>query len=89
MVALTIGQLQANLAALQMALGNPVMEARFPDGKVVRYRSVDDIRKAIAEVEDDIRELSGGGDCRVALAQHRRGDGPRGPGFPFLGDGYW
>ena len=89
MIALTVAQMTANLAALQMALGNPVMDARFPDGKVIRYRSVDDIKKAIAEVEDDIREASGQSDCRVALAQHRRGDGPRGPGFPFPSDGYW
>ena len=30
MIALTVAQMTAYLAALQMALGNPVMEARFP-----------------------------------------------------------
>ena len=38
-----------------MALGNPTLRARFPDGREVQYRTVDDIRKAIAETEDAIR----------------------------------
>jgi hypothetical protein len=78
-MALTIQQLQANLDAVNQALGNPTLQVRFPDGRQVTYRSVDDLRKAKAEIEEDIREMSGGPGGRVRLAQHKRGDGPTGP----------
>jgi hypothetical protein len=52
---------------------------RYSDGRSVTYRSIEDLRKAKAEIEEDIRELSGGSGSRVRLAQHRRGDGPTGP----------
>ena len=78
-VALTIQQLQANLDAVNQALGNPTLKVRFPDGREVTYRSVDDLRKAKAEIEEDIRQTSGKPGSRVTLAQHQRGDGPTGP----------
>ena len=78
-MALTLQQLQANLDAINTAIGDPTLEVRFPDGRVKRYRSIDELRKAKAEVEEDIREASGAGGSRVRLAQHRRGDGPIGP----------
>ena len=78
-MALTIPQLQANLDAVNQALGNPTLKVRFPDGREVTYRSVDDLRKAKAEIEEDIRQTSGKPGSRVTLAQHKRGDGPTGP----------
>jgi len=41
--------------------------------------SVDDLRKAKAEIEEDIRQASGQTGSRVRFAQHQRGDGPTGP----------
>ena len=58
-MALTIQQLQANLDAVNQALGNPTLKVRFPDGREVTYRSVDELRKAKAEIEEDIRKASG------------------------------
>ena len=78
-MALTIQQLQANLDAVNQALGNPTLRVRFPDGREVTYRSVDELRKAKAEIEEDIREASGQTGSRVRFAQHKRGDGPTGP----------
>ena len=80
-MALTIQQLQANLDAVNQALWNPTLKARFPDGREVTYRSVDDLRKAKAGIEEDIRQASGQPGSRVTLAQHKRGDGPTGPGL--------
>jgi len=79
MMALTIQQLQSNLDAVNSALGNPTLRVRFPDGREVTYRSVDELRKAKAEIEEDIRQASGQTGSRVTLAQHKRGDGPSGP----------
>jgi hypothetical protein len=78
-MALTIQQLQANLDAVNQALGNPTLKVRFPDGREVTYRTVDDLRKAKAEIEEDIRKATGGTGSRVRFAQHKRGDGPTGP----------
>lgn len=55
------------------------LKVRFPDGREVTYRSVDDLRKAKAEIEEDIRQASGKTGSRVRFAQHQRGDGPTGP----------
>ena len=78
-MALTLAQLQANLDAVNTAIGDPTLTVRYSDGRSVTYRSIEDLRKAKAEIEEDIRELSGGSGSRVRLAQHRRGDGPSGP----------
>jgi hypothetical protein len=78
-VALTLAQLQAKLDAITTAIGDPTLRARFPDGREVQYRSIDELRKAKAEIEEDMRELSGASGSRVRLAQHKRGDGPSGP----------
>lgn len=78
-MALKLQQLQANLDAVNQALGNPTLRVRFPDGREVTYRSVDDLRKAKAEIEEDIREASGQTGSRVRFAQHQRGDGTTGP----------
>jgi hypothetical protein len=78
-MALSLQQLQANLDAVNQSLGNPTLKVRFPDGREVTYRSVDELRKAKAEIEEDIREASGQTGSRVRFAQHQRGDGPTGP----------
>jgi len=78
-MALTIQQLQANLDTINQAIGSPTLKVRFPDGREVTYRSTDDLRKAKAEIEEDIREASGQTGSRVRFAQHKRGDGPTGP----------
>jgi len=78
-MALTIQQLQSNLDAVNQALGNPTLKVRFPDGREVTYRSVDDLRQANAEIEENIRQASGQTGSRVRFAQHKRGDVPTGP----------
>ena len=78
-MALTLAQLQANLDAINTAIGDPTLRARFSDGREVQYRSIEELRKAKAEIEEDIREMSGATGGRVRLAQHKRGDGPSGP----------
>ena len=80
---LTVVQLTANLNALYMALGSPTLRARFPDGREVQYRTVDEIRKAIAETEDAIRASGAQKTSKSTLAEHRRGDGARVAGFPW------
>ena len=78
-MALTLAQLQANLDAINQAIGDPTWRARMSDGREVTGRTIDELRKAKAEIEEDIREMSGGSGGRVRLAQHKRGDGPSGP----------
>jgi hypothetical protein len=78
-MALTLAQLQANLDAINTAIGDPTVRVRFPDGRDVTGRTIDELRKAKAEIEEDIREMSGASGSRVRLAQHKRGDGPIGP----------
>jgi len=78
-MALTLAQLQANLDAINAAIGDPNWKSRSPEGAELTSRTIDELRKAKAEIEEDIRELSGAGGSRVRLAQHRRGDGPIGP----------
>ena len=78
-MALTLAQLQANLDAVTQAIGGPTLKVRFPDGREVTYRSTDELLKAKAAIEEDIRKTSGQTGNRVRLAQHKRGDGPIGP----------
>jgi hypothetical protein len=78
-MALTLAQLQANLDAINQAIGDPTWRSRGADGREVQGRTIDELRKAKAEIEEDIREMSGGSGGRVRLAQHKRGDGPSGP----------
>ena len=78
-MAVTLEQLQARLDAINQAIGDPVWRSRSPDGREVTGRTIDELRKAKAEIEEDIREMSGGTGSRVRLAQHKRGDGPIGP----------
>jgi len=76
---LTVDQLQAQLDSLNAELGSATAEVRGADGRSIRKRSIDEILKAKAAVEDMIREASGSTGSRVSFAQHKRGDGPDGP----------
>ena len=78
-MARSVEQIQADLDTLNAAKSNPLALVRFPDGREVRYRSTDDLLKAIAATEEELRKASGGTSGRVRFAQHKRGDGPTGP----------
>ena len=87
---LTLAQLQAQLAAINTAIGNAVLELRYPDGRVIIYRSMSDLLKAKADIEDEILTYGGQRASKSTLGQTKRGDGPMGPGFPGPpGWGYW
>lgn len=44
----------AQLIALEEALASGVLSARYSDGKAVTFQSIDDLKKAIAEVKSGI-----------------------------------
>ena len=75
----TVEQIQADLDALNAAKANPVKLAQMPDGRRVQYRDMDELLKAIAATEEELRKASGQAGNRVRFAQHQRGDGPTGP----------
>ena len=74
-----VDQIQADLDTLNAAKSNPLELVRMPDGREVRYRSMDQLLKAIAATEEELRKVTGGTGGRVRFAQHKRGDGPTGP----------
>jgi hypothetical protein len=78
-MARTVAEIQADLDTLNAAKANPVEIVRFPDGREVRYRDTDQLLKAIAATEEEMRKASGQAGGRVRFAQHKRGDGPTGP----------
>lgn len=77
-MALTAQQIQTQIDALVVALGSPSLSTRFADGRMVTFRSVDEIRSALAELNNQM-DIASGGASRVGFAQHKRGDGPSGP----------
>ena len=74
-----VDQIQADLDALNAAKARPEKLVVFPDGRRVQYRDMDELLKAIAATEEELRKASGGTGSRVRFAQHKRGDGPTGP----------
>jgi hypothetical protein len=78
-MARTIDQIQADLDTLNAAKARPEKLVQFPDGRRVQYRDMDELLKAIAATEEELRKASGGTGSRVRFAQHKRGDGPTGP----------
>jgi hypothetical protein len=81
---LSSAQVQAKLDELRLAYISGVLEIRFADGKTQRYQSSADMLKAIQTTEDWLRQMNGqGGGSSVSFAQHKRGDGPSGPGRCF------
>ena len=89
-MALTLQQLQAQLDAINTELGNPEQSYRAADGRMVVKRPVAELLLAKADLEDQIRDYGGGNASKSTLGQHKRGDGPYGPGFPGPpGWGWW
>jgi hypothetical protein len=78
-MARTVEQIQADLDALNAAKVRPEKLVQFPDGRRVEYRDVDELLKAIAATEEELRKAGGGAGSRVRFARHKRGDGPTGP----------
>jgi hypothetical protein len=78
-MARTVDQIQADLDTLNAAKARPEKLVQFPDGRRVQYRDMDELLKAIAATEEELRKASGGTGSRVRFAQHKRGDGPTGP----------
>ena len=78
-MARTVAQIQGDLDALNAAKANPVKLVQFPDGRRVQYRDMDELLKAIAATEEELRKASGQAGSRVRFAQHQRGDKPTGP----------
>jgi hypothetical protein len=74
-----VDQIQADLDALNAAKARPEKVVQFPDGRRVQYRDMDELLKAIAATEEELRKATGGTGSRVRFAQHKRGDGPTGP----------
>lgn len=81
---LTTTQVQTSLDQLRLAYLSGVLEIRFADGKTQRYQSSTEMLKAIQTAEDWLRQMNGqGSGSSVSFAQHKRGDGPSGPGSCF------
>jgi hypothetical protein len=74
-----VDQIQADLDTLNAAKARPEKLVQFPDGRRVQYRDMDELLKAIAATEEELRKATGGAGSRVRFAQHKRGDGPTGP----------
>jgi len=74
-----VDQIQADLDTLNAAKARPEKVVQFPDGRRVQYRDMDELLKAIAATEEELRKATGGTGGRVRFAQHKRGDGPTGP----------
>jgi len=78
-MARTVDQIQADLDTLNAAKARPEKLVVFPDGRRVQYREMDELLKAIAATEEELRKATGGTGSRIRFAQHKRGDGPTGP----------
>ena len=78
-MARAVDQIQADLDTLNAAKARPEKIVQFPDGRRVQYRDMDELLKAIAATEEELRKASGATGSRVRFAQHKRGDGPTGP----------
>ena len=72
-------QIEVDRDTLNAAKARPEKIAQFSDGRRVQYRDMDELLKAIAATEEELRKATGGTGSRVRFAQHKRGDGPTGP----------
>ena len=66
-----LSELQSMLDALKRALYSGTRRVQFAD-RMVEYGSVDDMRKAIADLEEDIAETGGPNPPTFTLASHSR-----------------
>ena len=69
-MARSVDQIQSDLDALNAAKARPEKLVVFPDGRRVQYRDMDELLKAIAATEEELRKASGGTGSRVRFAQH-------------------
>lgn len=68
----TVAELKAQRASLKAALRSGALSVRHGD-KQVMYRSVEEIKKALAVLDDEIAEASGKRRSRVMYVDARRG----------------
>jgi hypothetical protein len=61
----------AQLSALREAYSRGILEAVLPDGSKVRYRSLADMQRVIADIESDLGMRST--HQNVVYPSHRRG----------------
>jgi len=59
---------QADLTRLQAAIADPARKVRFDDGREVEYRTMAELRSAIADVSADLARQAAG-NRPVALAR--------------------
>lgn len=71
-MAFTIAQLQAKLDALKSIKYSGLRGLRFPDGRAADYNSVDDLQKAIADLEQEIAAAPNVTPPSFSLATHSR-----------------
>ena len=55
----TIDELKADLEALQKARRSGALQVTYSDGKSVRYRSYEMMKRAEKDIADDIDDLEG------------------------------
>ena len=79
-------ELQSMLDDVVRAIGNPVLSIRRSDGSQLQYRSMAEALSAKSTLESQIAKASGG-ETRVGLAQHKRGQTPLGAGSGWSGGG--
>tara|TARA_A200000113_G_scaffold135390_2_gene121778 strand:+ start:1558 stop:1764 length:207 start_codon:yes stop_codon:yes gene_type:complete len=63
---------QKQLEAMEKALASGVSEVSY-DGKTMKYRSVDELEKAISRVRAELKKSSGGQRRRVLRLSSSRG----------------
>ena len=68
---MTIAELQAMRDALQRAIYSGALRVQFTD-RAVEYTSVDDRRKALADIDAAIATASGATPSSFSLAMHSR-----------------
>ena len=82
-MAVPLSELQDLRDTIVRAIGDPTLRARTSDGRELLYRTIDEAKTALGIIDDEIRSAGGTASRSVSLAQHKRGDGPSGPGAPW------
>jgi hypothetical protein len=60
---------QSDLDTLQGAIATGALEVQYADGRRVRYRSLDDMRKICQEIKNALGYRA---ESRVVVVEHRR-----------------
>jgi hypothetical protein len=79
-MATTLDQLNTMRDAIIACIGSGALRVTRSDGTTVEYRTVKDAQLALSTLDELIRQEGGSNSNRVSLAQHKRGDGPKGYG---------